>query len=209
MPKPTFLNLPREKQNAFLEVALPEFADNDYNSASVSRIVERAGIAKGSVYQYFEDKQDLFMYLVEVSNQSMLEFVKQTPPPAPSADFFTMLRWQMSATIQASLKHPVHAKLLRRAYSAPLPFQDAIFENARRIREEHFQAMIQQAQASGQLAPGLDVQVASFMVQGMLNELGPFLQSRFGEQTDDWAQRPEVHAVFDQVITILKNGLGK
>ena len=208
MPKQTFLNLPREKQSAFIEIALLEFSSNDYNTASVSKIVEKAGIAKGSVYQYFADKQDLFMHLVDVSNQTLLEFVTQSQPSTPPEDFFQALRWQMSATVLASLKYPVHSKLLRRAYTAPLPFQDTIFEHARKIREEHFQSMIKQAQASGHLDPNLDVFIASFMIQGMLNELGPFLQSRFGE-SEDWARNPEVNEVFDQVITILKKGLEK
>lgn len=208
MPKQTFLNLPKEKQSSFIEIALLEFAQNDYNTASVSKIVEKAGIAKGSVYQYFDDKRDLFMYLVDVSNRSMLEFVTQTQPSIPPKDFFETLRWQMSATIRASLKYPVHSKLLRRAYAAPLPFHDEIFDNARKIREEHFQAMIKEAQVSGYLDPDLDVSIASFMVQGMLNELGPFLQSKFGE-LEDWAETPEVDDVFDQVILMLKNGLSK
>lgn len=49
MPKQTFLNLSDAKRKAFLEIALEEFANNDYNTASVSKIVEQAGIAKGSV----------------------------------------------------------------------------------------------------------------------------------------------------------------
>ena len=83
MPKQTFLNLPEEKRKAFLEIALEEFADNDYNTASISKIVEKAGIAKGSVYQYFEDKQDLFMYLLDVANKEMMGVIQQTPPPDP------------------------------------------------------------------------------------------------------------------------------
>ncbi len=207
MPKQTFLNLPKEKQSAFIEIALLEFANNDYNTASISKIVEKAGIAKGSVYQYFEDKQDLFMYLVDVSNQTLLGFVTTTQPPIPPDGFFEILRLQMSATVQASLKYPIHSKLLRRAYTAPLPFHEEIIENAREIREEHFQALIKQAQSSKHLDSALDVDIASFMVQGMLNELGSFLQSRFGEP-ENWSEA-EVNKVFDQVTTILKKGLKK
>jgi hypothetical protein len=68
--------------------------------------------------------------------------------------------------------------------------------------------MIKQAQSSGHLDPKLDVSIASFMVQGLLNELGPYLQSRFGEP-QDWSEIPEVDQVFDQVIMILKKGLGR
>jgi AcrR family transcriptional regulator len=209
MPKQTFLNLPAEKRDAFLQIALEEFADNDYNSASVSRIVEKAGIAKGSLYQYFEDKQDLFLYLLEVANQEMMGSIRASAPPSPDADFFETLRWQMSATVAAAVRFPVHSRLARRAYSAPLPFREAVFENAKKLREEHFRDMVAQAQAAGQLDPALDPAVVSFMVQGLLNDLGPFLQSRFGEGGEDWLERPEVGEVFDQVVQVLKSGLGQ
>lgn len=209
MPKQTFLNLPEEKRNAFIKIALEEFANNDYNTASVSKIVEKAGIAKGSVYQYFEDKQDLFLYLLDAANQEMMAHIMQVTPPAQSSTFFETLRWQMSATVQAASKFPTHSKLARRAYSTPLPFRDAVFEKAKKLREDHFQSLVKQAQADGSLDPKLDSAVVSFMVQGMINELGTFLQSKFANKKGDWIERPEVEEVFDQVITILKNGLGK
>lgn len=207
MPKQTFLNLPEEKRRAFTEIALDEFANNDYNTASVSKIVERAGIAKGSVYQYFENKRDLFMYLLDLANHEMLGFIQQAMPPDPNADFFEMLRWQMSATVQASQKYPIHARLARRAYTSPLPFREAILEKTKKLRQEYFQAMVAQAQSSGRLDPRLDPAIVSFMVQGVVNDLGPFLRSRFGRREDDWVELPEVNEVFDQVIEVLKCGL--
>jgi AcrR family transcriptional regulator len=207
MPKQTFLNLPEEKRKAFIHIALNEFANNDYNTASVSKIVEKAGIAKGSLYQYFEDKQDLFMYLLDVSNQEMMGVIQQSPAPNPDADFFETLRWQMSASVKASLKYPVHSKLARRAYTSPLPFRDAVLDKAKKISQEHFQAMIAQAQDSGHLNSKLDPALISFMVQGLMNDVGTFLQSKFGKRKGDWVALPEVSEVFDQVIRVLKNGL--
>ncbi|MBN2005074.1 MAG: TetR/AcrR family transcriptional regulator [Anaerolineae bacterium] len=207
MPKPTFLNLPEEKRMAFTGIALDEFANHDYNTASVSKIVERAGIAKGSVYQYFDDKQDLFMYLLEIANREMIGFIQQATPSNPDADFFETLRGQMSATVQAAQRYPVHARLVRRAYTAPLPFHDEILEEGKKLRQEYFRAMIVQAQSSGHLSPRLAPAVVSFVVQGVINDLGLFLQSRFGESGDDWLELPEVGEVFDQVIEILRCGL--
>ena len=207
MPKQTFLNLPEDKRKAFIDIALDEFAENDYNTASVSKIVEKAGIAKGSLYQYFEDKQDLFMYLLDVANQEMMGVIQQSPPPNPDADFFETLRWQMSASVLASLKYPVHSKLARRAYTSPLPFRDTILEKAKKVREEHFQKLVTQAQVSGHLDPKLDPAIVSFMVQGLMNDMGSFLQSKFGKRKRDWVSLPEVSEVFDQVIEVLKHGL--
>ena len=208
MPKQTFLNLPEEKRKAFLKIALEEFANNDYNTASISKIVEKAGIAKGSVYQYFEDKQDLFLYLLDQANQEMMSVIQGMPPPDPHTDFFETLRWQMSVTVQAATELPVHSRLARRAYTSPLPFHDKILKNAKKVRQEHFQGMVARAQAAGQLDPKLDPAIVTFMVQGLLSDLGLFLQEKFGKRKGDWLALPEVEKVFDQVIQVLKSGLG-
>lgn len=208
MPKQTFLNLPDEKRNSFIDIALVEFANNNYKSASISKIVEKAGIAKGSLYQYFEDKRDLFLYLLDLSNQVMMEYIQQTAPPDPKADFFDTLRWQMTASVKAANQYPVHSKLAQRAYSSSLPFQDEILEQAQRLRDSHFRALISQAQSSGQLDPDLDTDVVNFMVQGLLTNLGSYLQKKFAENNDNWLDLPEVEQVFNQIIKVLKNGLG-
>lgn len=60
----TFLRLPEEKRNRFLEAAWEEFTAVPYADASINKIIRRAGIPRGSFYQYFTGKTDLFTYLL-------------------------------------------------------------------------------------------------------------------------------------------------
>lgn len=60
----TFLRLPEEKRSRFLEAAWGEFTRVKFADASINQIVRRAGIPRGSFYQYFADKEDLFYYLL-------------------------------------------------------------------------------------------------------------------------------------------------
>ena len=60
-PQKTFLTLPEGKQARLLETATEEFAAQGYQKASINRIVEKLGIAKGSIYQYFRNKEHLFL----------------------------------------------------------------------------------------------------------------------------------------------------
>lgn len=60
----TFLRLPEEKRNRFLEAAWEEFTAVPYADASINKIIRRAGIPRGSFYQYFTGKTDLFAYLL-------------------------------------------------------------------------------------------------------------------------------------------------
>ena len=65
MPSSTFLNLPAEKQEKLLEAATWEFSHKPFNEASINQIIKEAGIPRGSFYMYFQDKEDLFRYLLK------------------------------------------------------------------------------------------------------------------------------------------------
>lgn len=65
MSTETFRRLPEEKRHRFLEAAWEEFTRVKFADTSINQIVRRAGIPRGSFYQYFADKEDLFSYLLE------------------------------------------------------------------------------------------------------------------------------------------------
>src|SRR5262245_26197301 len=83
MPEPTFDRLPAAKRQRIIDTAIAEFAEHPYDVASVSRIVEQAGIAKGSLYQYFEHKQDLFLFLIDYAAQAQIQVLRALTPPDP------------------------------------------------------------------------------------------------------------------------------
>lgn len=65
MPKSTFFNLPKEKKELLMDAATKEFSRVPFYEASVANIIKDANIPRGSFYQYFEDKDDLFYFLFE------------------------------------------------------------------------------------------------------------------------------------------------
>lgn len=65
MVKLAFEKLPTEKQDTIIQAAIQEFSDYPYAEASINRIIKAANISRGSFYLYFNDKQDLFHYLLE------------------------------------------------------------------------------------------------------------------------------------------------
>ncbi|GEM_PF-727294 len=63
MPKKTFINLSEDRRTAITNAFLREFTINKYDNASISSVLKSLGIAKGSFYQYFDNKRELFEYL--------------------------------------------------------------------------------------------------------------------------------------------------
>ena len=72
MPSNTFLNLPEDKQNRLMDAASREFSAKPYNEASINKIIQEAGIPRGSFYMYFQDKEELFRYLVHGYMEQLL-----------------------------------------------------------------------------------------------------------------------------------------
>lgn len=64
MPKDTFFNLDLEKRTKIINAAKHEFLANPLRKARVSNIVEEARIPRGSFYQYFEDLDDLYYFII-------------------------------------------------------------------------------------------------------------------------------------------------
>ena len=82
MPSETFFKLPQDKKEKILNCAKQEFTRATLQEASIKNIVETAGIARGSFYQYFDSKEDLLQYLleehIEKINNSIERSIKKT-----------------------------------------------------------------------------------------------------------------------------------
>lgn len=70
-----FDNLDTEKQQRLFEAAADEFADRGFEGASLNHIIDRAGMSKGSLYYYFNDKSDLYATVVERATTALVKLV--------------------------------------------------------------------------------------------------------------------------------------
>lgn len=77
MPKQTFLNLPSEKQTIIIEISKKEFSNNLFENVSINKIIKEAGISRGSFYTYFNDKEDLYKFLIENHHEKMQKITIQ------------------------------------------------------------------------------------------------------------------------------------
>src|SRR6056297_3074817 len=134
MPKATFMNLPGEKRDRIMTIAYKEFSANDYRKASLSKIVEKAGIAKGSVYQYFENKLDLYTYLVQEAAQEKIAYFQKWYTHTGETDLFRQLYNMMSASLRFNLENPGKSHLLYLASREP--FQSELGHLARGLHEQ-------------------------------------------------------------------------
>ena len=213
MPTQTFFNLPKEKRQAIIKIAIEEFANHDYSNASISRVVAQAKIAKGSFYQYFQDKQELYLYLVELATQERISFLRGTEPPELKQGFFPYLRWLMGAGARFNLAHPSLSRVVNRALYGDLPFRDEAIKQTREISWNYIQELVQQGMKQGDINPDIDPDLAAFTINTLGNELGNFILHRIGVTPEQLVQDElnldmrSVEQVFDELIQVLEHGL--
>ncbi|GEL13182.1 hypothetical protein FC15_GL000129 [Lapidilactobacillus concavus DSM 17758] len=65
MPSQTFLSLPLEKQKKIMAAARQAFSDASYTEVTITDIIQLAEIPRGSFYQYFKDKEDIYFYVLQ------------------------------------------------------------------------------------------------------------------------------------------------
>ena len=81
MPRPRFDKLPADQQQAILRVALDEFAAHGFSAASLNRIIDAAGISKGSMYYYFDGKEELYAHVAREELGRLFEAAGPFPVP--------------------------------------------------------------------------------------------------------------------------------
>src|SRR5271156_6958249 len=64
-----------ERPQEILEAAFVEFSRNGYASTTLDQIAERAGVTKGTIYVYFENKEHLFILMVREITKTNLDIV--------------------------------------------------------------------------------------------------------------------------------------
>lgn len=98
------------KREAILEAALTEFSSNDFENASVNKIIKDANTSKGNFYHYFSNKEELYIVLLKEAWQKKAEFMNITD----ENDIFVLLEKQVLAGIRFSRENPEYYQLSRR-----------------------------------------------------------------------------------------------
>ena len=115
MVRPRFTKLAAHQQQAIVQAALVEFATHGFHNASLNRIIEAAGISKGSMYYYFDRKEDLYAYVAQLGLAELFEQVGPLPDLGVSdaAAFWSVLGDYYLRLMRALVASPQLAALLR------------------------------------------------------------------------------------------------
>jgi len=212
-PKSTFLNLACGKRRHIVAVMVREFAVNGYKKASLNNIARDSGISKGSLYQYFASKEEMFLYVFS----RFTRLVKGALPKTKEIEiddeetFWRVVRTVLLTGVGFIESHPQYFKLyLRVLFEHDLPHREELIAGVRLFSREYFSPLVQEAAARGLIRGDISADMVVFAIDAMLDRflLGyarPYLDSGLGLARLDPAGLEDA---CDQVLLILRGGIG-
>jgi TetR/AcrR family transcriptional regulator len=175
-PLKTFENLPKDKQQRITAVALREFGEKGYAGTSINTLVNRLGIAKGSIFQYFGDKQGLFMFVFQAAVEMAKDHLRTVRSQTEAAHFFTRLEATLQAGQQFLGRHPILYRLyLKVMFEENIPFRNELLSSLRTTSIEYLRDLLRTARRRGEIRSDLDEDSLCFVLDAVMDR---FLQSQ-------------------------------
>lgn len=107
MPTVTWSRLGADRRTAVIAAAEAEFAAHGFSAGSLNVIARRAGVAKGSLFQYFADKRDLYAFITDVGSQRVRAHIEdQIARLDPTRPFFEFLTDLLDVWVAYFAEHP-------------------------------------------------------------------------------------------------------
>ncbi len=164
-----------EKRPLILRAATEVFAEQGFNSVTVAAIADRAGIGKGTVYEYFSSKDELLFAVFEWMNEGIFDRIhglievggttlERLRSLLDLGAKITREQMEMQAVVLDFWSASRGTKVEERYNQACL----ATFRSYRRLLAD----VIREGQTAGEIRPDVDPEAVAAMVVAAMDGLG-------------------------------------
>ena len=158
MPTVTWARVDPARRAAIIEAAEAEFGAHGFSSGSLNVIARRAGVAKGSLFQYFADKRDLYAFIADIGSQRVRAYMEDCIRELdPSRPFFEFLTDMLDGWVAYYAEHP-HERALHAAVTLEVDTEARV--SVRNVSNRHYlevlRPLVHGAQVRGDLRADAD-----------------------------------------------------
>lgn len=213
MPKKTFFNLSQERQEQIIHISLKEFSAHNFETSSMNKIISEIGVAKGSFYRYFENKKDLYLFLLDYALNKKIDYLEKYIDTSKD-DFFEIYRDTVLNYIKFDLTFPTISNFLRIAVESKFIEQTQVLNSLH--GKSFIKNLILKGQAEGQIKQVLDVDFVILCItslsEAMLNYINIKLGLNYKEllkvmEDKSSSYNTKIQNIFAHFINVLKTGL--
>lgn len=212
MAMKTFHNLDRKKKDKIFRAALMEFSSKGYAKASINTIVKNLAIAKGSIFQYFGDKQGLFDFVFSRTVEIVKDYLKAIRTETKDQNFFARMENLLASGVDFIRTHPrIYTLYTKIQFEGNLNFCSRLLSSLRKESFEFLSGLIEKGMERGELDPDLNVAHTAFMLDAILDR---FLQAHMVQHLDAGlgllnADREISNQWIGETVRFLRRGLEK
>ncbi len=116
MPAKLFFELETDKQRKIIDAGISEFATYGFSTSSTNRIVQNAGISKGSLFKYFANKEDFFFFILDAVTTELTDDLDNAAANF-SKELFQRVIDYSTAEFSWYLHNPEKYRLIMMAFS--------------------------------------------------------------------------------------------
>ena len=191
----TFRRLDPERQSAILNAILAEAAERGPASLNIKLVAQRAGVSIGSLYQYFQDRDTLLAFAVEMCVRYTKDAFEQYRPYLAAMPLREALAAYLTGGIEWSRTQAAFLQLFARAaYQGDPALAEKLVLPIANVLREMIAEMLSQAQKRGEIRPDVDLEATTRLIHALMiaagdSQLLPYLNHYF--QVTDPALPPE------------------
>lgn len=200
MPKSTFFHLQEEKQKRIIQGAMEAFSEKTYRKVTIDRIVELSKIPKGSFYQYFMNKDDLFMYIFGELGDEKKEAFEAVFDQMEIATFEEFIEILLREANQFENRDSVMVGLKDRfLHECPQKIKNEIMKSVIPKSYDLFSRIIEAYQAKGELNRAVPVKEAAYILTSVITQLEYY----------DFEEEESYMDTVKRIMQVIVHGLGK
>ena len=207
MPQETFFNLPDDKRNLIISAAIDQFASADYDTASINQICKKSNIAKGSFYQYFADKMDLYVYIMTLAIEEKIKFFSSVLTEFDTLSLQEQFRLLFIKGIEFAKDYPKFAAMGEQfSKEANELAISSVIKEGNKQSESLFIQMIDHAKSKGEIDHEVNSLALSMLLQSINNSVNEYMLNKFGNvRYEDYEK--DVNDFVDSLLNIIFHGI--
>lgn len=171
MPSTTFFNLPEDKQKHIMDVITDELSKNTYETFNISNVVRRTGIARGSFYQYFKDKDDVFTYFYTYIGKIKFDYFGYLFDPSHDVPLFERFNQIYAKGLQFRIDHPKLVDVARQFLRSPHFIDDPEYQKNIDLAINLYASFIQADIDKKRIKPDIDPKLLGEMLMVIFNHI--------------------------------------
>lgn len=168
MPKNTFFNLDIQKQETITRESISEFARKGFDKGNIEIIAKKSKVAKGSMYQYFENKRDLYVHSVSCALDITMGDIQIVLENRKEEDLCDFLFKSFQAVWPLLRKERDSFLLLRNVnFEADILLRDELKSMVSAASEDVFLKIIEEDQSRGRIRSDIDSRTILLFIDGI------------------------------------------